>query len=107
MVLRGNLIPVISESIINEYGEVLRRKKFGFPEESISALIDEIKQNAIEADPVQTDEELPDNKDLPFYKAVLSSEKNILITGNIKHFPVHERIMTARKFIDLIKQLQN
>ena len=100
MLLDGRIIPVITDGIFSEYGEVLRRKKFSFPEESVSVLIEEIKRKAIEAEPIQTDIRLPDEKDLPFLEAVLSSDDYVLITGNTKHFPFHERIMTAREFLD-------
>ena len=100
LMLKGNALPVITDRIISEYEEVLRRRKFGFPEESVSVLIEEIKRKAIEAEPIQTDIRLPDEKDLPFLEAVLSSDDYVLITGNTKHFPFHERIMTAREFLD-------
>lgn len=102
LVLKGRIIPVITKSIISEYNEVLRRKKFDFPEESISMLIDYFTGKAIEAAPIQTDIKLPDNKDLPFFEAVLSAEDHILITGNTKHFPVHERIITPRMFLNTL-----
>ena len=100
LMLKGNALPVITDRIISEYEEVLRRRKFGFPEESVSVLIEEIKRKAIEAEPIQTDIRLPDEKDLPFLEAVLSSDDYVLITGNTKHFPFHEWIMTAREFLD-------
>ena len=35
------------------------------------------------------------------------AECYFLVTGNTKHFPEHKRIMTARRFIDLIEQDMN
>ena len=68
LMLKGNALPVITDRIISEYEEVLRRRKFGFPEESVSVLIEEIKRKAIEAEPIQTDIRLPDERISHFSK---------------------------------------
>ena len=101
--LYGYFIPVVTDSIIQEYGDVLRRRKFMFPEESISILLEEIKDRAIFVEPSHyITEQLPDETDRPFLEAMLSENDTLLITGNIKHFPVHERIITASRFVDLL-----
>ena len=99
MVFAGLVIPVLKDDIFREYGEVLRRRKFNFPEESVSELLEEIKKRSILANPAVSDLELPDDKDRPFLDALLSEDDAILVTGNLKHFPQHEQIMTARSFI--------
>lgn len=99
MVFAGLVIPVLTDDIFREYGEVLRRRKFNFPEESVSELLEEIKKRSILANPAVSDLELPDDKDRPFLDAMLSEDDSILVTGNLKHFPQHEQIMTARSFI--------
>lgn len=101
MLLDGRIIPVITDGIFSEYGEVLRRKKFRFPEESVSVLLDEIRKKSRMIKPALSDVELPDEKDRPFLDALLTEDETILITGNLKHFPRHERIMTARDFLAL------
>lgn len=101
MLLDGRIIPVITDGIFSEYGEVLRRKKFRFPEESVSVLLDEIRKKSRMIKPVLSDVELPDENDRPFLDALLTEDETILITGNLKHFPRHERIMTARDFLAL------
>lgn len=101
MLLDGRIIPVITDGIFSEYGEVLRRKKFRFPEESVSVLLDEIRKKSRMIKPALSDVELPDEKDRPFLDALLTEDETILITGNLKHFPRHERILTARDFLAL------
>ena len=44
---------------------------------------------------------LPDESDRIFYDTALTSG-SVLVTGNIKHFPVEEFIMTPAEFISLI-----
>lgn len=102
LLLDGHIIPVITDRIFSEYGEVLRRKKFRFPEESVSVLLDEIRKKSKMINPAIYDVDLPDEKDRPFLDALLAEDDTVLIiTGNLKHFPRHERIMTARDFIAL------
>ena len=102
LLLAGQLIPVITEDIFQEYSDVLRRRKFGFPDDAVSMLLGEIQRRAVEVEPVHTDIELPDYKDRPFLEAMLFDDETILITGNMKHFPEHKRIMTARMFLYLL-----
>lgn len=105
MVFAGLVIPVLTDDIFREYGEVLRRRKFNFPEDSVSELLEEIKKRSILANPAVSDLELPDDKDRPFLDALLSEDDAILVTGNLKHFPQHEQIMTARSFIAMHGEL--
>ncbi len=102
LLLAGQLIPVITEDIFQEYSDVLRRRKFGFPDDAVSMLLGEIQRRAVEVEPVHTDIELHDYKDRPFLEAMLYDDETILITGNMKHFPEHKRIMTARMFLYLL-----
>ena len=95
----GAVSPVLTDDIFREYGEDLRRRKFNFPEDSVSELLEEIKKRSILVNPAVSDLELPDDKDRPFLDALLSEDDAILVTGNLKHFPQHEQIMTARSFI--------
>lgn len=105
MVFAGLVIPVLTDDIFREYGEVLRRRKFNFPEDSVSELLEEIKKRSILVNPAVSDLELPDDKDRPFLDALLSEDDAILVTGNLKHFPQHEQIMTARSFIAMHGEL--
>lgn len=102
----GQVIPLFSEEILREYDEVLRRKKFGFSEETVSAMIRAIEKYGEILVPTQTGEILPDIKDLPFYEVVLEKGENdaYLVTGNLKHFPRKPFIVTAREFLDILNQ---
>ncbi len=97
---KGNIIPIVTNDILMEYGDVLRRRKFHFPEECVSALLEDIARRSICVVPRHADLELSDEKDRPFLEAMFADDDIILVTGNMKHFPDHERIMTARDLID-------
>lgn len=102
----GEVIPLLSEEILNEYHEVLRRKKFRFSEELISGLLNVIEKYGEMIMPSPTGEILPDMKDLPFYEVVVEKQADdaYLVTGNIKHFPKKPFIVTAHEFLDILAQ---
>ena len=86
-VLQGKIIPVYSDGMIDEYTEVLHRKKFDIPEHLIKWAIDRVLMNGIHGDRVPSAEHFPDPKDVVFYEVALSKEDAYLVTGNKKHFP--------------------
>lgn len=102
--ISGEIIPVYSDEIINEYREVLSRKKFKFAPELIRYLLSAIRMYGISVNPSPTGEILPDMKDLPFYEVVYEKRDDgaYLVTGNLKHFPVKPYIVTARQMLDIM-----
>ena len=103
----GGIIPVYSEEILNEYNEVLRRKKFRFSENLIVSLIETIVKFGVSIKPTETGEIIPDMKDLPFYEVIMEireEEDAYLVTGNLKHFPERPYIVTPRQLLDMIKE---
>ncbi|MCF0122335.1 MAG: putative toxin-antitoxin system toxin component, PIN family [Lachnospiraceae bacterium] len=102
----GEVIPLFSEEILNEYNEVLRRKKFKFSEALIVDLISVIEQYGKMVIPSPTGEILPDLKDLPFYEVVAEKRDDdaYLVTGNIRHFPKKPFIVTANEFLEILKR---
>ena len=103
-IFTGEVIPVYSEEIINEYIAVLKRPKFNFSYDLVDLLIKYIQQRGEEIKPKSTGEILPDMKDLPFYEVVVERQDDnaYLVTGNLKHFPVRPFIVTAREFLNII-----
>ncbi len=104
-VLAGEIIPVYSIEIMKEYREVLNRKKFKFTKELINYLLSSIEHYGVNVYPAPTEEKLPDMKDLPFYEVVMEKrvDNTYLVTGNIKHFPKHTFIVTARQMLDILE----
>ncbi len=103
--LSKEVIPIYSKEILQEYREVLNRKKFGFSRENVEILITALQQYGICVKPVTTGEKLPDFTDLPFYEVVIATrtKESYLITGNLKHFPTRAYIVTARQFLNILK----
>ena len=103
-VISGEIIPLYCNDILDEYGEVLRRAKFGFAEAQIQIILSAFKNFGIRVEPSPTGEILPDMDDLPFYEVVAEKRDDnaYLVTGNLKHFPVKPFIVTARQLLDIM-----
>jgi putative PIN family toxin of toxin-antitoxin system len=103
-VLRQEIIPVYSKEIFAEYVNVLNRPKFHFSKNLVDYMLSAIKKFGILKEPNEKNEIiLPDMKDVPFYRLVLESENTYLVTGNLKHFPQEQKILTARQLLDILE----
>lgn len=103
-VLTGEIIPAYSVEIIEEYREVLKRKKFGFSSDLVDYLLGAIEKFGLLVNPSPSGIILQDMKDLPFYEVVLEkrNDNTYLVTGNKKHFPKELFVVTPRELLDLL-----
>ena len=106
--LDGDLIPVFSDAILEEYDDVLHRRKFGFDHDAVRVLLGFIESRGLRVDPSSTGTLLPDMKDIPFYEVVMDAREDgaFLVTGNLKHFPSAPFIVTARQMLDILEARQ-
>lgn len=86
-VFAGVITPVYSSKIIDEYREVLTRKKFAFNPDDVRILIEAIEVTGVRVSPEKSRVLLPDEKDRPFIDAAISSGCSV-VTGNARHFPL-------------------
>lgn len=104
-VLLGNINMLAYEEILNEYLEVLSRKKFHFPINAVIDLVNELKKQAIYVDATPSGEYMPDPDDAVFYEIVMEARKNVdayLVTGNLKHLPEKPYIVTPKEMIEIL-----
>ena len=94
--------PLYNEEIIEEYEDVLHRRKFKLTEEQIRTVIDCVKQNGIDSDRFPYDDDMPDEDDRVFYEIALSEKDSFLVTGNLKHFPHTPRVITAAQMMEIL-----
>jgi len=87
-----------SPEIMTEYIKVLSRPRFNFNQEKQQYFIDGIKRIGVLIIPAVSDVPLPDESDRVFYDAAKESGA-ILITGNTKHYPAEDFILTPAEFI--------
>lgn len=105
-VISKTIIPLLNKEIIDEYEDVLKRNKFGFDNDEVDSFIESIKANSIFLEREQTIEEFIDEDDIVFYEIVLSARHTMdafLITGNIKHYPIRNYVVTPKEMIEIIK----
>ena len=103
--INGPIIPLLNDEILEEYEEVLLRNKFGFEEQDVRTLIEELKKRAIYLDRTQSEEAFEDPDDVVFYEIVMTARTAVdayLITGNKKHFPIKAYVVTPREMLEII-----
>ncbi len=102
----GDVIPLYNQEILKEYREVLQRDKFPFSELSVQRILKMIRDFGIEVFPSPTGKILPDMTDLVFYEVVMEKRGDgaYLITGNTKHFPKEEYIVTPAEMMEILNK---
>ena len=106
-VLAGDLEPAFDGAIRHEYEEVLRRPEFGFPSARIEDLLVALDQfGFVVAAPPRWPIALPDPDDEPFL-AVAAASASVLVTGNLRHFPLRVRgdvtVLSPRELMDRLR----
>lgn len=102
----GKIVPLYHNDILAEYDEVLHRSKFHFKEETIQLVINAVKQYGVEVFPQATGEILIDMDDLVFYEVAMEKRNDnaYLVTGNQKHYPIRDFIVTPAEMMDIIER---
>ena len=110
LILNGNIKILYDNRIIFEYIDVLSRKEFGFPGETINDVIDFMKRDGDYINPVPVNfppthlkVNFADESDKKFYEVYKSGGALYLITGNIKHFPKEDTIILPKDFIQVLE----
>ncbi|WP_455128532.1 PIN domain-containing protein [Prevotella veroralis] len=103
LALMGEIVPLYNQNVLDEYLEVLTRKKFKLKEDSIQYIIKTITINGIDTLRTSFLEDIPDEDDRVFYELSLSEPDSLLITGNSKHFPRTPRVVSPSEFLRIIE----
>ena len=107
LVLSKTIVPLLNQEIIDEYADVLKRNRFGFKKQEVDSFIKQIKENSIFLEREQTIEDFIDEDDIVFYEIVMSARHTMdafLVTGNIKHYPIKNFVVTPKQMIDIVKK---
>lgn len=104
-VFDGKIIPLYHKDILAEYDEVLHRDKFHLQEKVVHTVLLAIQQYGIEVFPQSTGIILADMDELIFYEVAAEKENEgaYLVTGNQRHFPMKDFIVTPAKMIKIIE----
>ena len=99
-IIEGIFTPVYSDDILSEYEEVLGRGRFKLDPAAISILIQRIKEIGEAVSPIVSEEDFPDPDDKVFFCTALAGDAQ-LVTGNIKHYPTAELVVTPAQFCEI------
>lgn len=97
------IIPLYNREILEEYYDVLHRRKFKLNDEDVDRMISNIIKHGHEAERVHTIDELKDPKDVVFYEVALSKEGAYVVTGNIKDFPATPIVVTPAEMVKILE----
>jgi putative PIN family toxin of toxin-antitoxin system len=102
----GHLDLCVDDRILHEYEAVLPRPLFRILPEDVNNALALSRFRAERIIPLPLRVELPDRSDLPFLEVSAATDA-ILVSGNARHFPRHERagviVMTPREFLDFMR----
>lgn len=107
LVISKTIVPLLNQEILDEYEDVLSRNKFGFKKAEVSYLINSIKENSLFLKREETLEDFIDEDDSVFYEIVMCARHSMdayLITGNIKHYPIRNYVVTPKEMLDIIEK---
>lgn len=107
LIRNNKVIPIYNEEIIDEYYEVCLRNDFNFDTNIVEENIMYIKTVGIKLMPIEIEQFFSDKKDIVFYQIVMSARQFVdsesrLVTGNLKHFPREDFVVTPRQMIEIV-----
>ena len=106
--LNGAITPLLNDTILSEYKEVLARPKFNFNQDLVGTVIENLTSKAMFIEEEHFDEKYIDPKDIVFYEVTMTVQKEngaYLVTGNIRHYPKQLFIVTPRQMIDIMDEI--
>ena len=103
-VMDGKIIPLLHKEILEEYAEVLNRPKFHLSPEIVQTVLKAIENYGLVVSPTPTNTNLIDPDDLIFYETAKEKQdiNAYLVTGNIKHYPKCDFIVTPADMMDIM-----
>ena len=106
-IFEGKIVPVYNCCLIDEYRKVLSREEFGLNRSIVDSILDIIQSLGFGIESFEPMVTLPDKKDIPIFElALLTHDMNtILITGNTKHFPNVDFVITPKQATDLLSSI--
>ncbi len=104
-VFERRIIPLYHQDILTEYDEVLHREKLHLREDAIQVVLAAVRQYGVEVFPQPTGEVLIDMDDLVFYEVAMEKRDDdaYLVTGNRKHYPFRDFIVTPAEMIKIME----
>jgi len=102
MAATGKITPCVSAPILEEYRDVLSRRKLAAVSERAAELLAALERTALTVEPVARVSASLDDDDNRFLECGEASGADFLITGNLRHYPEmwgKTRVVNARGFL--------
>ncbi len=102
-VFDGYVTPIVTQAILAEYQDVLLRPKLHLLEDVATTIVSHFSRYGLFVEPTPYSDDLPDEKDRIFLEAALAAQdaEAVLITGNKRHFPDVDFVLSPSEFIAL------
>ena len=95
----------VSEAIMEEYREVLARRRMHIPKGRRQQLLQLIRNHACTVTPARALQVTPDPDDNRFLECADAARADYLVTGNQRHFPKFwkkTKVITSRELIGIV-----
>ena len=102
-IMDGEIVIFFNEPILAEYDEVLSRIRLHIDKKEKVKILDLIQIRGAIFEPVKSSIEMADEDDRVFFDTA-NQARVILVTGNTRHYPEQEFIMTPAEYVMLIKK---
>ena len=103
LVINDKLTPCYDYRIMQEYREVLARPKFLFNKANVNDILNKIRVDGLSVVPIQLNNmEFTDPSDKMFYEVAKFCHAT-LITGNTKHYPEDDSIVSVADFLENVR----
>jgi putative PIN family toxin of toxin-antitoxin system len=107
LALSGRVQPCVSDAILAEYDDVIRRPHFKRDPEVIDGTLQALRKAAHRVKPTTKAYACSDPDDNMFLECAEAAHADYLVTGNQRHFPDQwkkTRVIGVRGFIEIIVQ---
>jgi len=98
LLLNRKLILLYDNRILNEYSDVLNRKKFNFSKDLVEPLLEFITYECEYVTALPLKIPFQDESDKMFLEVAETGNAEFLLTGNKDHFPKRKNIITPTEF---------
>ena len=95
----------VSDAIMDEYREVLARRRMGIPKGRRRQLLQLIRNRSQTLTPARQHQVTPDPEDNKFLECADAARADYLVTGNQRHLPKYwkkNKVITSREFISIV-----
>ena len=103
LALSSDFTWIVSEELLAEYDEVLKRPRFGFDARSVDTFLEVVRSEAHLVDPTPLPRGVAsDPDDVMVLGTAVAGKALFLVTGNMKHFPASHRgteVLTPAQFL--------